>query len=100
MSQYHDNLTCPHHHGLSISLQYEVILSSPGIYPQSILSVAEQPGLSCAVEGVRDGRGVGEEGPEGDVGVGVDDQQSRLVPLLTPPVERPEGEAVSGCAED
>ena len=67
-------LTCPHHHGLSISLQNEIILSSPGIYLQSVLSVAEQPGLSRPVEVVRDGGWLGEEGPEGDVVVVVDDQ--------------------------
>ena len=41
-----------------------------------------------------------EEGPEGDVIVGVDDEQSWLVLALAPPVQRPQGEPVPGCAED
>ena len=93
-------LTCPHHEGLRVSLQEEVVLSSPGKYPQSVVFVAEQPGLSCPSEGLRDHGRLREEGPEGDVIVGVDDQQGGLVLVLTPPVQRPQREPVSGCAED
>ena len=92
-------ITCPHHEGLSGSLQKEVVLPSPGKYAQSVVFVAEQPGLSCPCEVVREDRRVREEGPQGDVIVGVDDEEGGLVLVLAPPVQRPQGEPVPCCAE-
>ena len=93
-------ITCPHHEGLSVSLQKEVVLPSPGKDAQSVVFVAEQPGLSCPREVVREDRRLREEGTQGDVIVGVDDQEGGLVLALAPPVQRPQGEPVPGCAED
>ena len=93
-------ITCPHHEGLSVSLQKEVVLPRPGKYAQSVVFVAEQPGLSCPCEGVREDGRVREEGPQGDVIVGLEDQEGGLVLVLAPPVQRPQGEPVPGCAED